>query len=112
MTFSLRTALSLLLLSFSMASFPSETKITVAFTTDVHGNFFPYDFITLAPGEGSLARVSTAVDSLRASNPGGVILLDNGDILQGQISWDMTRPLSAITMLRPATLSTTVSIKP
>lgn len=84
MTFSLRTALSLLLLSFSMASFPSETKITVAFTTDVHGNFFPYDFITLAPGEGSLARVSTAVDSLRAANPGGVILLDNGDILQGQ----------------------------
>ena len=84
MTFSLRTALSLLLLSFYMASFPSETKITVAFTTDVHGNFFPYDFITLAPGEGSLARVSTAVDSLRAANPGGVILLDNGDILQGQ----------------------------
>lgn len=84
MTLSLRTALSLLLLSFSMASFPSETKITVAFTTDVHGNFFPYDFITLAPGEGSLARVSTAVDSLRAANPGGVILLDNGDILQGQ----------------------------
>ncbi len=84
MTFSLRTALSLLLLSFSMTSFPSETKITVAFTTDVHGNFFPYDFITLAPGEGSLARVSTAVDSLRAANPGGVILLDNGDILQGQ----------------------------
>lgn len=84
MTFSLRTALSLLLLSFYMASFPSETKITVAFTTDVHGNFFPYDFITLSPGEGSLARVSTAVDSLRAANPGGVILLDNGDILQGQ----------------------------
>lgn len=84
MTFSLRTVLSLLLLSFYMASFPSETKITVAFTTDVHGNFFPYDFITLAPGEGSLARVSTAVDSLRAANPGGVILLDNGDILQGQ----------------------------
>lgn len=84
MTFSLRTALSLLLLSFYMASFPSETKITVAFTTDVHGNFFPYDFITLTPGEGSLARVSTAVDSLRANNPGGVILLDNGDILQGQ----------------------------
>lgn len=84
MTFSLRTVLSLLLLSFYMASFPSETKITVAFTTDVHGNFFPYDFITLAPGEGGLARVSTAVDSLRAANPGGVILLDNGDILQGQ----------------------------
>lgn len=67
-----------------MASYSSDNKITVVYTTDVHGNFFPYNFITLAPGEGSLARVVTAVDSIRTANPGGVILLDNGDILQGQ----------------------------
>ena len=84
MTSFFRTALSLLLLSFSMASYSSDNKITVVYTTDVHGNFFPYNFITLAPGEGSLARVVTAVDSIRTANPGGVILLDNGDILQGQ----------------------------
>lgn len=62
-----------------------KSKIKVAFTTDVHGNFFPTDYITMSPMEGSLARIITAIDSLRKS-PGGenLILLDNGDILQGQ----------------------------
>lgn len=78
---------SILLFSSILLTMPAKATvnhITIAYTTDVHGNFFPYDFITLSPGEGSLARVATAVDSLRAANPGGVILLDNGDILQGQ----------------------------
>ena len=79
-------SLSTLLLSqlSPMTASASEKKVTVVYTTDVHGNFFPYNFITLSPGEGSLARVATALDSLRAANPGGVITLDNGDILQGQ----------------------------
>lgn len=67
-----------------MTAQASEKKVTIVYTTDVHGNFFPYNFITLSPGEGSLARVATALNSLRAVNPGGVITLDNGDILQGQ----------------------------
>lgn len=54
-------------------------------TTDVHGNFFPYNFITRTPWEGSMARVTTYVDSVRAeAGPENVVLLDNGDILQGQ----------------------------
>ncbi len=67
-----------------MTAIASEKTVTIVYTTDVHGNFFPYNFITLSPAEGSLARVATALDSLRAANPGGVITLDNGDILQGQ----------------------------
>ena len=39
----------------------------------------------MQPVAGSLARVATAVDSLRAINgPDNLLLLDNGDILQGQ----------------------------
>lgn len=53
-------------------------------TTDVHGSFFPYDFIEKKDKKGSLARVSTVVKRLRAETPDGVVLLDNGDILQGQ----------------------------
>lgn len=54
-------------------------------TTDVHGSFLPYDFITLQPRGGSLARVSAMVDSLRgALGPEQVVLVDNGDFLQGQ----------------------------
>lgn len=64
---------------------PEEIKITVVETTDVHGNFFPTDYITRAPWPGSLARVATYVDSLRSSaGAGSVVLLDNGDLLQGQ----------------------------
>lgn len=56
-------------------------------TTDVHGSFFPIDFISGQPTDGSMARVSQYVKTLRASAPDAVVLLDNGDILQG-------RPLS------------------
>lgn len=62
-----------------------EITFKIAATTDVHGNFFPYDFISKSPGEGSLARVATRIRQLRDSvGDDHVILLDNGDILQGQ----------------------------
>ena len=53
-------------------------------TSDVHGSFFPYDFINRKPKAGSLARVATYVNQLRSQHGENVILLDNGDILQGQ----------------------------
>ena len=62
-----------------------ELTYKIVATTDVHGNFFPYNFITRTPGEGSLARVASRVRCLRDSiGRDHVILLDNGDILQGQ----------------------------
>ena len=53
-------------------------------TSDVHGSFLPYDFINRKPKAGSLARVATYVNQLRSQHGENVILLDNGDILQGQ----------------------------
>ena len=63
-----------------------EVRLTLIETSDVHGNFFPYDFLAGGkPGSGSLARAATYIDSLRqARGDDSVILLDNGDILQGQ----------------------------
>lgn len=62
-----------------------EITLKIAATSDVHGNFFPYNFITLSSGDGSLARVAARVRELRDSvGTERVILLDNGDILQGQ----------------------------
>ncbi len=58
--------------------------IKIVETTDVHGSFFPYDFINRKPKAGSLARVSSYVNRLRAEHGKNVILLENGDILQGQ----------------------------
>ena len=54
-------------------------------TGDVHGMLYPYDFTKLSPAPGSLARVSAYVESMRnAMGEDSVILLDNGDMLQGQ----------------------------
>lgn len=57
----------------------------IAATGDVHGMLYPYDFTTFSPAPGSLARVSAYVNSLRTKfGDNRVLLLDNGDILQGQ----------------------------
>jgi 2',3'-cyclic-nucleotide 2'-phosphodiesterase/3'-nucleotidase len=61
-----------------------KVKLRIIETTDVHGCFFPYDFIGRKPTSGSLARVITYVDSLRQNYGDRLLLLDNGDILQGQ----------------------------
>ncbi len=53
-------------------------------TTDVHGSIFPYDFIQNKEVNNSLASVYAYVETQRANDTIETILLDNGDILQGQ----------------------------
>jgi len=53
-------------------------------TSDVHGSIFPYNFIYDRQADGSLAQVYTYVEKERQNKNQDVILLDNGDILQGQ----------------------------
>ena len=66
----------------------SQTTKTVSLriveTSDVHGHFFPYDFVEGKPLQGTLARVSTYVNRLRREYGDRLLLVDNGDILQGQ----------------------------
>lgn len=62
-----------------------EVTIKLIETSDVHGNYYPEDFINRTPSRGSLARVYSYVDSVRKEvGKEHVVLLDNGDILQGQ----------------------------
>ena len=59
-------------------------ELRVVETSDVHGSVFPYDFLNRRPKAGSMARVSSYVNSLRKQYGDRLLLLDNGDILQGQ----------------------------
>ena len=61
-----------------------KVEIRIIQTSDVHGCFFPYDFINRKEKDGTLARVSTYVNQLREEYGKNLLLLDNGDILQGQ----------------------------
>lgn len=60
-----------------------EVNFTIIETTDIHGMIFPYNFITDKEENTSIANIFTYVKKLR--NEGKtVLLLDNGDTLQGQ----------------------------
>ncbi len=52
-------------------------------TTDIHGSVFPYDFIDQKETNHSLAHVMSWVKETREKDE-NLILLDNGDFLQGQ----------------------------
>jgi len=62
----------------------SHVNIKIIQTTDVHGTIFPYDFINNKETTNSLANIYTFVKQICNQNPGRVVLLDNGDFLQGQ----------------------------
>ena len=58
--------------------------LVVAATTDVHGRVTGWDYYAgAADTVRGLARVATIVDSLRRANPDRVVLVDAGDLIQG-----------------------------
>ncbi|MHB8854945.1 MAG: bifunctional metallophosphatase/5'-nucleotidase [Ignavibacteriaceae bacterium] len=59
-------------------------KLKIIETSDVHGSLFPYNFTTGKDINTSLAQIYTYVKEERAKKDQSVILLDDGDILQGQ----------------------------
>ncbi len=67
-----------------MSAQEREVKLKIVETSDVHGSYYPYDFIAQRDASGSLARVSSFVKEQRQVYGNGLILLDNGDFLQGQ----------------------------
>lgn len=62
-----------------------QTKqLKIIFTTDVHGNYFPYDFRHGHWGKGSLQRVHAFVAQAVQESNGNALLMDGGDMLQGE----------------------------
>ena len=59
-------------------------RLKVIETSDVHGYFFPWDFMEGRPIDGSLARANTYINKERKMYGDNLLLIDNGDILQGQ----------------------------
>ena len=59
-------------------------ELKIIETSDVHGYFFPYDFVNARPLKGTLARASSYIKRQRQQYGDRLLLLDNGDILQGQ----------------------------
>lgn len=78
------TALPLILaFTFMISCSKQEKKLTIIETTDLHGVIFPFDFIENENLDASLSHSASYFRQLREDNK-SVVLLDNGDNLQGQ----------------------------
>ncbi len=66
------------------SGFKDTLEIVVAATTDVHGHLRGWDYYAARTDTArGLARAATIVDSVRRANAGRVMLVDAGDLLQG-----------------------------
>ena len=79
------TAIAIMALALpTQAQTQKTVRLKVIETSDVHGHFFPYDFMEKKPIKGTLARANTYILKQRKQYGDHLLLIDNGDILQGQ----------------------------
>jgi len=76
----MRLLCSLLL---ALQSPPDTAHIVIVASTDVHGRVFGWDYVRDAAAPGGLSRAATALETLRSRYPGQLVLVDAGDLLQG-----------------------------
>jgi 2',3'-cyclic-nucleotide 2'-phosphodiesterase/3'-nucleotidase/5'-nucleotidase len=73
-----------LLLAPQAPSTPSDTiHLVIVATTDVHGRVRGWDYVRDVETQGGLSRVGTILETLRTQYPGRLVLVDAGDLLQG-----------------------------
>ena len=77
-------ALAFIAMQGVMAQQTKTVKMKVIETSDVHGHFFPWDFMNNKPIGGTLTRANTYISREREKYGDHLLLIDNGDILQGQ----------------------------
>src|SRR5216110_742497 len=70
-------------LLLALQSPPDTAHIVVVSTTDIHGRVLGWDYVRDAPAPGGLSRAATILENLRTQYPGIVVLVDAGDLLQG-----------------------------
>ncbi|MDP1729653.1 MAG: bifunctional 2',3'-cyclic-nucleotide 2'-phosphodiesterase/3'-nucleotidase [Devosia sp.] len=68
---------------FAVLAAAGQAHLRIMETTDLHVAVFPYDYYADAPNDTlGLARTAAIIDSIR-SEAGNSILVDNGDVIQG-----------------------------
>ena len=75
---------ALVTFSSAVAGNVRTVRLRLVETSDIHGSFFPYNYVERKSARGSMARISSYVEKLRSEYGENLILLDNGDIMQGQ----------------------------
>lgn len=75
---------ALLLSPFQTPQTSADTAhLVIVATTDIHGRVMGWDYVRDAAAPGGLSRAATVLETLRARYGSNVLLLDAGDLLQG-----------------------------
>lgn len=84
----MKTYYLLYLLIFACNLYAQEKTVNLKFieTSDIHGNFFPYNFLEQKEAPGSLSRIHSYVRKQKEIYQDNLILIDNGDMIGGQPS--------------------------
>src|SRR5881296_1387690 len=59
--------------------------VVIVATTDVHGRVLGWDYVHDVAAPGGLSRAATILESLRAQYPDRVVLVDAGDLIEGNL---------------------------
>ncbi len=74
---------AVLLCAAVASAMQDSAHVVIVATTDVHGRATAWNYLTNSPHPGGLARAARAVDSLRLEDRDQVVLVDVGDMIQG-----------------------------
>src|SRR5437016_14084987 len=64
---------------------PDTAHVVIVATTDVHGRVLGWDYVRDVAAPGGLSRAATVVETLRAQYPDQVVLVDAGDLIEGNL---------------------------
>src|SRR5437773_1985459 len=64
---------------------PDTAHLVIVATTDVHGRVLGWDYVHDVAAPGGLARAATILETLRAQYPDQVVLVDAGDLIEGNL---------------------------
>src|SRR5690348_13230136 len=67
------------------ATTPDTAHLVIVATTDLHGRVLGYDDVRDAEAAGGLSRAATIIATLRTQYPGQVVLVDAGDLIEGNL---------------------------
>src|SRR5437899_4114876 len=68
---------------------PSDSAhLILVATTDIHGRALGWDYVRDRAAPGGLARAAAVLATMRAQYPGQVVLVDAGDLLEGNLFAD------------------------
>ena len=84
-----------------------EKKLTIYYTSDIHGCFSPIDYATGLPADSGLANCMA-----QFRKDGNTLVIDGGDTLQGSpLTYYLSHEARDVTTL-PATMTSTMGNRP